>query len=297
MVTFHEESSVVQILGRDGKLIDAFDVDLTEAHGMTIVGEPGHERLWICDNGSKRRRRADGSYAPSPKPLRGAVAQYSLAGTEQQRLPMPELSAYALGDYCPGAIAADEPWLGGTGDIWMADCYGLSLVHRFDAGGQYQQTLDGTAGAGRFQHPHGVCIDRRRPEPRLYVADRGNCRIQVFDLDGKFERAFGQDYLLSPSGFAICGDYLLVTELHSRIAVFGPSDELVTYLGTGDQAALTRPGWPNSMSPEGLIRPHLTPGVFNTPHGIAADADGNLYVSEWIIGGRLVKLSPSATTA
>jgi hypothetical protein len=295
VVTFHERSSEVQVMTPGGALTHTFDVDLTEAHGMEIVGEAEKESLWICDNGSKQRRQPDGSYAPSPKPLRGAVTQYSLAGTEQLRLPAPELSAYALGDYCPGSIAVDERRLGGNGDMWVADCYGLSLVHRFDAGGQYRQTLDGTAGAGRFEHPHAVRIDRRGPEPRLYVADRRNRRIQVFDLDGRFVRSFGQDCLLSPSALVICGDYLLVAELHSRIAVLGPNDQLVTYLGAGDPAALTRPGWPNSLTREGLVRPHLAPGVFSTPHGIASDAAGNVYVSEWMIGGRLVKLAPSAT--
>jgi hypothetical protein len=38
----------------------------------------------------------------------------------------------------------------------------------------------------------------------------------------------------------------------------------------------------------------LGPGVFNSPHGLAADASGTLYVPEWLIGGRLVRLSPVA---
>jgi hypothetical protein len=34
-------------------------------------------------------------------------------------------------------------------------------------------------------------------------------------------------------------------------------------------------------------------GKFNSPHGIATDCDGAIYVSEWLVGGRLVKLDPS----
>ena len=34
----------------------------------------------------------------------------------------------------------------------------------------------------------------------------------------------------------------------------------------------------------------LTPGKFNSPHGLAADGDGNVYVAEWLIGGRYTQL-------
>jgi hypothetical protein len=33
-------------------------------------------------------------------------------------------------------------------------------------------------------------------------------------------------------------------------------------------------------------------GKFNSPHGVAADTQGNIYVTEWIIGGRITKLAP-----
>ncbi|MFU8780407.1 MAG: hypothetical protein ACNA71_05205 [Kiritimatiellia bacterium] len=37
-------------------------------------------------------------------------------------------------------------------------------------------------------------------------------------------------------------------------------------------------------------RPHLKPGYFNSPHGVAADPAGNIYVSEWLFGGRYICL-------
>ncbi len=42
-----------------------------------------------------------------------------------------------------------------------------------------------------------------------------------------------------------------------------------------------------------LVRPPLEAGKFNRPHTIAADNDGNLYVTEWLLGGRLTKLARS----
>ena len=65
------------------------------------------------------------------------------------------------------------------------------------------------AAAGRFSIPHGVWIDRRKPEPELYIAEhrrveegsrllRFEGRVQVYDLNGKFKRVFGAEHLGAP---------------------------------------------------------------------------------------------------
>lgn len=43
-------------------------------------------------------------------------------------------------------------------------------------------------------------------------------------------------------------------------------------------------GWPNHP------KERIKPGKFNSPHSIAADSSGNLYIVEWISGGRITKL-------
>ena len=166
------------------------------------------------------------------------------------------------------------------------------LVHRFDRSGRHLGILDGTTGAGRFDTPHAVHIDRRHATAELHIADRGNRRIQVYDLNGQFLRTYGEEFLLSPSGFAAYGEELLITELDARIAVLGPDDTLRTYIGDPDDPGRSRPGWPNVMRHQGLGRPELRPGRFNSPHGIAVDSNRNVYVSEWVIGGRLDRLVP-----
>ncbi|HWH26813.1 MAG TPA: hypothetical protein VNT53_09235 [Pseudolysinimonas sp.] len=287
--TFSEERSEVQVYSLDGTLLRSFPVDIVEGHGFLLVGEGAEQQLWISDIGTKVRRAADGSYGGSATRARGAAVRFSLDGKELQRITVPDLDIYADTDFSPTQVAVDEERFGGTGDIWLADAYGANVVHRFTKDGSYVSTLNGEEGAGRFQHPHAVYIDRRGATPELYITDRRNKRIQVFSLEGEYLRSFGDDFLLSPSAFLpYDGDKLLVLELDGRIAVLGPDNTLVGSIGEGaDRWA----GWPNGLAEDGsATRPELSPSKFNTPHAVGADSKGNLYVAEWLIGGRLVKL-------
>jgi hypothetical protein len=302
VITFHEEKPEVLFLGLDGSFLRSWPVNLTEGHGFALVRENGRELLWIADNGSKFHREDDGEYVatgppvhgsyrrvPRP-PARGAAVKFDLDGNELLRLTTPPLPIYEDGDYSPTQVAVDEERFGGTGDIWVADGYGQSLVHRYSRGGKYLATITGEEGAGRFWFPHSVYIDRRAPQPELYVADRKNKRIQVYDLQGTFLRSFGEDFLVSPGGFAPYGEDLLIAELDARLTVVDGQNRFVCYLGEYDESARLEPGWPNVMVEGKPQRPLVVDGEFRTPHGMAVDADGNVYVSEWFIGGRLVRL-------
>ena len=72
------------------------------------------------------------------------------------------------------------------------------------------------------------------------------------------------------------------------------NDELLTYIGDNEQVCDVE-GWPNNKGDGGQIVPTslLETGKFNSPHGLAVDANGNLFVAEWLIGGRVTKLNRS----
>ena len=78
-----------------------------------------------------------------------------------------------MGDYCPCGTAVDEERFGGNGDIWVADGYGSSLVHRFDKQDNHRSTLTGEEGGGRFLCPHAVFIDRRGGKTRSSTSPTG----------------------------------------------------------------------------------------------------------------------------
>ncbi len=292
IVAFHPERSEVLIFGVDGHLQRSWPVGLKEGHGITLVEQGGQELLWLADPGSKMRKAADSSYKPDVAADRGQVVQFDLEGAELMRLARPPHPAYSDGVFAPTSIAVNEARHGGNGDVWVADGYGQSLVHRYRADGSYVSTLSGEEGrAGRFNCPHGVFIDRRRGDPELWVADRGNARAQVYDLDGVWLRSVGDGFLNSPSAFVADGPNIVVGELFARLAILDPDDRLVGYLGENGEVRQT-PGWPNALdaSEHPSRTPHLRPGHFNSPHGLTADSSGNLYVAEWLIGGRMVKL-------
>jgi hypothetical protein len=309
LVGFHAGQLVT--FDRNGHFSKSVRPGLTEGHGITLVQEGDDEFLWVSDpgfvfevgldEGDEQWEAVFGKgVRVDSRPSR--VVKMTLDGEIVMELPIPprELGSLPgmMGDYCPCGTAVDEERFGGNGDIWVADGYGASLVHRFDRRGHHKLALTGEEGGRRFLCPHAVFLDRRGGKtPELYIADRENKCIQVFDLDGNFVRVFGDTFLNSPSGFAVLGDLLVVAELYSRLAVVDAEDHFIGYIGASDTAQTglgwpERPGWPNALSRDALgVRAQLPQHFeFNSPHSLATDADGNLYVSEWLIGGRYTKL-------
>ena len=291
LLTFHPANPTVLELTTDGTLVRTWELPIREAHGMTICTDGERECLWFADNGRKREPDHDYEYIWGPKA--GHTIKTTLDGTIEMELVAPDLPIYNPGVFSPTQVAIYQKQAGGDDDVWITDGYGQNYVHRFTSDGTYISSINGNEGeAGAFSCPHAIWIDTRKPDPELYIADRSNARVQVYDLDGSFKRSFGGGFLISPSAFAPYGDYMVVAELHARLAVLDGDDQLVTYLGDNHQVG-DQPGWPNMLDAAGVPTRtnRLKTGLFNSPHGLATDDAGNIYVSEWLIGGRYIKLT------
>ena len=267
VVVLNAGDPAVLVFDQSGSCRASWGTDWSRgAHGLTLVEESSEQCLWITEY------------------IAGIVARTTMDGVVVQTLARPPLPVYeAGGRWAPTWVAVDEKRFGGSGDVWVADGYGSSLVHRYSAAGEYRQTLDGSTGAGRFACPHGLVIDRRRPGPELYISDRTNRRVQVFDLEGRFKRAIGAG--TSVCSFHVADGVMFLAEApyRARVTLLDENDTEITSLAVNDEVC-TAPGFPND-------RGNLRPSKFNSPHAVTTDRHGNLFVAEWITGGRITKLA------
>lgn len=144
-----------------------------------------------------------------------------------------------------------------TGDIFVSDGYGNARVHKFSADGKLLLSWgEPGVGPGQFRVPHNIWIDK---EDRVWIADRENHRVQIFDSEGKFLEQWTD--LLRPTHIFIDDDNTVyISELCRRISIFSINGELLTRWG--NEA--------HSLDAPLLVGPHV----------IGVDSRGDLYVGE-----------------
>jgi len=267
VIVFHVGKPAVLIFDASGSLLQTWGDRFPGAHGLTLVEENGVEHLWLTDYKT------------------GEVVKTTIEGETVLSLPFPSLKGYDDPKYAPTWVTVFEERFGGNGDVWVADGYGAGYVHRYDRSGNYLASIDGTKGAGKFRHPHGINIDTRKADPELYIADRMNRRIQIYDVEGAFKRVAAGTADTSACAFTPYGEFTLIPEApyRARVTILDPDDRTVGTIGENDKVC-RRPGFPDDRS---LVEP----GQFIAPHSVAADSARNIYVVEWITGGRISKLA------
>ncbi len=267
VLVFNQAQPGVLRFNPQGRLVSAWGDRFHGAHGMTLVEENGIEYLWLVDQDSTE------------------VVKTTLDGKVMLSIVRAPHVIYQSGKkYVPTWAAVNEERFGGNGDVWVTDGYGAHFVHRYSKTGAYLGSINGTEGqAGAFNCPHGIMFSYRKGEPELYIADRGNNRLQVYDPQGNYKRMV-KDAYFSPCGFVFQGEYLYMPELCAVVTVLDGNDKIVAQLGH-NHAVTKVQGWPNLAGSE-----HVAAGKFNSPHGMAVGPNGDLYIAEWIIGGRITKL-------
>jgi len=171
------------------------------------------------------------------------------------------------------------------GSLFISDGYGNSRIHKFSPEGKHLFSW-GEPGTdpGQFNIPHNICADTAG---YLYVADRENHRIQVFDQEGRFHTQWNN--LFRPCGLhidhrAAGGERVYVGELGPSLPVSLGIPNLGARVGiyTLDNRLLARLG-------DQL--PGTAPHQFVAPHCVAVDSYGDVYVGEasWTMYGRLLE--------
>ncbi len=180
----------------------------------------------------------------------------------------------------PTKVAIDPK----TGDLYISDGYGNAKVHKYTADGKYLFSWgEFGVGPGEFNLVHSVCTDKTG---KVYVADRENHRVQIFDDQGRYLGQF--NYLHRPCGLHIHNDLVYIGQIPTHLAVNATYPNLGACVTIHDLSG-------RQLAKLGGAFPGEKPGEFTAPHGVAVDSRGDLYVAEvsWSAYGR--RLDPPRT--
>jgi DNA-binding beta-propeller fold protein YncE len=157
-----------------------------------------------------------------------------------------------------------------TAEFYVSDGYGNGRVHKYTPDGKLLFSWGGVGnGYGEFNICHNIATDR---DGYVFVADRENHRIQVFDKNGRFEAVFANVH--RPSALYISKDqHVYVGEIGSGMSVNADMPNIgprVSILNTrGDVLARV-----------GNLGYGLEPGQMVSPHGISVDSQQNIFMGE-----------------
>ncbi len=241
----------VIVFDREGRFRRSWGEGLTSrAHGITIGPD---DSVWLTDDGNHTVRQ----FTPEGKLLL-TIGDPDRPAPVQSGKPFNRPTHVAL---CPR-----------TGDVYVSDGYGNSRVHKYDPKGRHLLSW-GEPGTdpGCFNIPHNIATDS---EGLVYVADRENHRVQVFDRDGRYQTQLGN--LHRPCGLFAerrNGDRLYVGELPSHLAV----NAAVPFIGAR-VSVVTLKG--DLIARFGGRFAGEEPGEFVAPHGVVVDSRGDVYVAE-----------------
>ncbi len=250
----------IMVFDRDGSFLSSWGEGIFSApHGASSAADGS---LWLVDEGDHTVRRC------------------SVEGKVEREIGTPNAPAafHSGAPFNRPTHAVVDP---GTGELYVSDGYGNARVHRFDQDGRRLASWGGSGtDPGEFNLPHNLALDR---DGRLYVADRENHRVQIFDRSGRVLDQWVNMHRACALWIEADGprDHVYVSELgptypfNKEAPGLGP--RISVYTTAGDCVA--RIG--NGPAGEG-------DGDFITPHGLAMDSRGDLYVGEtsWSTTGR-----------
>jgi NHL repeat-containing protein len=249
---FNRGEHPMVVFDREGNFITSWGEGLfSRAHGLHIDAD---DHLYCTDDGDHTVRKCDTSGK--------VLLTIGIPGK-----PAPFMSGEPFHRCTHTALSP-------KGEIYVSDGYGNACVHKFSPDGKLLKTW-GEPGTdpGQFNIVHNIVADA---DGWVYVADRENHRVQVFDGNGKYETQWNN--LHRPCALCCCSGgkqpNFIIGELGPGLAVnrkvpnLGPRLSIVDAKGK----RIAKLGGENG--------PGLEAGKFLAPHGIALDSKGDIYVGE-----------------
>ena len=246
---------ILLIYNRDGKLIESWEQHnglFVRPHRVKINPNDPERHVWLIDDGAHSIYK----FTRDGKRLVMKLGEFKVAGSDQSHFGRP----------------TDIAWLP-NGDFFISDGYTNTRVVKFNKDGKYLLEWGQRGEAGRETRPsyfntvHGIVIDNQR---RVYVADRANRRIQVFDENGKY---LDEWYARFPY-------YIYMSRDQHLWVGDGQTNKILKY----DLAGKLLSSWGTFGT---------FPGGMWGPHQFSVDNENNLYIADVHVG-RVQKFRPKA---
>ncbi|HEY6339978.1 MAG TPA: peptidyl-alpha-hydroxyglycine alpha-amidating lyase family protein [Bryobacteraceae bacterium] len=240
---FHRKDPPILEFDRAGKFIKSFGAGMfKQPHGLTVDRDGN---VWVTDQTGQQAIK----FSPEGKVLM-TLGKAGVAGSGPDTFNGP----------CDVAVAPN-------GDIFVADGHGgdtNARVVKFSKDGKFIKAWGKKgSGPGEFDTLHRLAMDSKG---RLFVADRGNNRIQIFDQDGNFIaqwRQFGR-----PSGIFISKDDTLYS-------VDSQSDQMTNPgVKRGIRIGSAKDGSVKAFIPDDSPNPQIA-----LAEGVSADSSGAIYAA------------------
>ena len=248
---FNRGRQPMMVFDREGNFLRSWGSDIfNRAHGLHIGPD---DALYCTDDGDHTVRKI----TPEGKVL----LEIGVPGE-----PAPYVSGEPFHRCTHTALSPDN-------HIFVSDGYGNARVHKYTPEGKLVMSW-GEPGTdpGQFNIVHNIVAD---DDGWIYVADRENHRVQVFDTNGKYETQWNNLHrpcgLFMPRGKCpncVIGELGPGAPVNRHMPNLGPRLSIVTNEGK----LIARLG-----GEEGLVN---KPGRFMAPHGLAMDSHGDIYVGE-----------------
>ena len=240
---FHRGEHPIMEFAPDGRMIRSWGEGLFLRPHAVRVDPEGN--IWTVDNDTHQVLKMDSSGR-----VRMVVGRREEGAETEENFNRPTDVAFAP-----------------NGDFYVSDGYVNSRVVRFSKEGRYITAWGKKGdGEGEFNIPHAIAVDR---QGRVYVGDRENYRVQIFDPDGNFLTQWR--HVGAPWGLELRPDdtLFIADGYNDRILKVTLEGKVLGAFGTNGRM----------------------PGELNFAHHLAIDPSGNIFVSE-IKNHRAQKFSP-----
>ncbi|SMG55237.1 peptidyl-alpha-hydroxyglycine alpha-amidating lyase family protein [Paraburkholderia susongensis] len=271
----------------DGRFVREIGHNLYAWSFAHTVKVDRHDNIWVTDKGSDMviKFTPDGRVAM----VFGRKQEASDEDTAPLKHPNPPLPSE------PGRFrqVTDVAW-DKAGNTYISDGYINSRVAKVDRDGNWLKSWgDRGTGPGQFHTPHSIAVDAN---DHVYVADRSNRRIQVFDTEGTFLRQFTIDVPVPPDARPAIGN--MPSEADIAAGTFAPGSPWAICISPGPNQVLYSsdafPGRIYKMTLDGKVLGVLgktgkQPKQFGWIHQMACPEKNVLFVAE-LLNWRIQKL-------